>query len=472
MNADTQWRELFAKKPQVIKPGLDRMRKALAHIEKRNPRRAYPPLILVGGTNGKGSTSGYLYQLLARAGLKVGLFSSPHLCDFAERIQCSHLRLCHEDLIKSFEELKGILGADLYAELSFFELNTLLARQVFLDQDLDLWIFEVGMGGRWDATNAFDPCLSVITSVALDHTEFLGPTTSAIAREKSGIMRRNSPVIWGGQIESDPFAHQEILMQAREKGARLLCGGKDFRWIADQNEGGSQEVERDSLPSLGSFWCQGGRRVVPVPSSLQGLPPFLKLNFLKAFSAYLEIYDLGLVSCDPETVLMGYTEVQRPPSLWARFQEIDISGFKSSYGLGRVIFDVAHNPHGTQALVQGLKEWCAQRPEKVQFDGLISVLGDKDVNEMLDILEPVFSSLILFRSQSERAFHQGQIAQRHEHLPFANDFQQACAMRSQTIDCHQSSNRVTIIAGSVYALGEVLSELGMKPLAGGLGEMA
>lgn len=454
---------LFAKKPQIIKPGLERIKKALQILRDRHPEEAVkePPIILVGGTNGKGTTAGYLYQLLVAAGFRVGIFSSPHLLDFAERIQHSHVPITDEKLVLSLQELKERLkerlknklnnrlkddDSSFYDELSFFEVNTLLARQVFLETGCDFWIFEVGMGGQWDATNAFEPCLSIITTIGLDHQEYLGPDTRSIAREKSGIMRPGKPVIWGGEEESDAEAHDEIGRQAQSLGAILIRGGLDIM-LRDQKE-----------------W--------PLPEGLRGAPLFLKQNFMKAWAAFSQLCSMGLIKASPLAVLSQVDLVPKPPSLWARFHEV--SGAPAGYAPRSLILDVAHNPQGALALQKAIqKSLQTAHPKSTEgtparMPGLISILKDKDCNGILDTLRGVLDPVILFGNQSERGFTKADLEARHHDLPFLENFPLAWEALDQRLKSLPQSGQVhkILVAGSVYALGEVLGCLGIGPLRG------
>ncbi len=451
MEQDQELMALFAKKPLKIKPGLERVREGLqalgtGDLGAKDPSCGHPPIVLVGGTNGKGTTAGYLFQLLASTGLRVGLFTSPHLVEFAERIQHSHEPINNHKLVLALQRLKKNLdhvAPSLYEELSFFEVNTLLAQQVFLEVGCDLWILEVGMGGRWDATNAFDPCLSIITTIGLDHQEYLGPDIKSITAEKAGIMRPGIPVIWGGPGESGLEAHCEIDRIARSVGATLITGGEDF--VLKVKEDGSE-----ILSFCGKEWA--------LPESLEKAPDFLKLNFLKAWAAFCELSRMGHRGTLPLETPALFKKIPKPPCLWARFHEVWAA--PPGYPPRALILDVAHNPHGAAALKKAL-------PKKMP--GLLSILKDKDCNGILDVLREVLQPLILFRNQSERGFTRDDLAERHRDLAFAQDFTAAWILlpllqeslsSGKNVDC----NDKILVSGSVHALGEVLESLGLSPL--------
>src|ERR1700722_17362820 len=182
--------------PQAIDLGLERLRAVLERLDWRQPS---VPVITVGGTNGKGSVSAYCTAILAAAGYKVGTFTSPHLRDYRERILI-HDRLARaEELVAVFEKIEAARGS---VALTFFEFNALAALLHFETAKLDAWVLEIGMGGRLDAVNVVDPDVAVVTSIGLDHQDYLGDTLEAIAREKAGIFRAGKPAVIGGREPS------------------------------------------------------------------------------------------------------------------------------------------------------------------------------------------------------------------------------------------------------------------------------
>ncbi|MGW8267903.1 MAG: bifunctional folylpolyglutamate synthase/dihydrofolate synthase, partial [Longimicrobiales bacterium] len=175
--------------------GLERTEKALEALG--NPHRSYPS-IHVGGTNGKGSVAAVLGSVLGHSGLRVGLYTSPHLCSFRERFQIEGIPVSVQDLQDAGEEVRGLL-AD--AGLTFFEAATVLAFHLFAEAEVDVAVIEVGLGGRLDSTNVIGPRLVAITNVAFDHHEYLGDTLQEITREKAGIIKPGVPVV---TAETDP----------------------------------------------------------------------------------------------------------------------------------------------------------------------------------------------------------------------------------------------------------------------------
>lgn len=374
------------------------------------------PVVIVGGTNGKGTTSGFLAQLLSTCGVKVGLFTSPHLEHFNERFWISGEQVSDRQLVVQLRVLRAGMPANIYDEMSFFEVNTLLAMQLFSAHAVDLIILEVGLGGRWDSTNAFDPCLSVITSIGLDHMEFLGDSVAEIAAEKAGIMRPGTPVIWAGAVDDADgiIADQVILREAEARGSHLL------------------------RPDL-KRW-QGA-----LPEEVKRLPGYLRRNFATALTAFAELGYVDRVQSAAAQVLSG--AVSMPPSLRGRFQYLRLA--RPFRGVNQFLLDACHNPHGAVAFAAALKETLRadERPAAV-----VSILRDKDHAKILDILRSVCGHVVLFANHSERSWSQDDIAQRHRDLVFFDDFGSAVA----AITCAESP---VVVCGSVHLIGEVLSQL-------------
>ncbi len=436
---------LFNRRPQVIKPGLSRIKAALDALGQ--PELLARPTVLVGGTNGKGTTSGFLWQLCAASGWRVGLFSSPHLQHFRERIQLSHRQVCDQDLVDELTLLETALPPETYAPLSFFEINTILALRLFARANTDLNILEVGMGGRWDSTNVADPCLSIITSIGLDHQEWLGTTHAAIASEKAGIMRTARPVIWGGRAAGTTEAQSTLRRSAAELHAPFWEQGQEFRLRED-----TIVLDLPDCPPA----------TVALPQKARHWPPFLRDNFTKAAAAYYWLIATSQVKKeheDPKKSLAAATSaidadsVPTPACLRARFDHIKINDAK--HGQRSLLLDVCHNTAGAEALVAGLKATGMVSASRPKLPALISILADKDCDEILDILRQVLLPAALFATSGERSWTVGRLAPRHRDLVFVDSFAAAWQHLPTT-------DATTVICGSVHAVGEVMQDLGIS----------
>ena len=216
---------LYSLQQHGIKLGLDTIEGLLTRLGR--PERDYPALH-IGGTNGKGSTAAMAAAMLQAAGYRVGLYTSPHLVDFRERIRVNGQPIGEDRLIELVERVRSVAGSA--AEPTFFEFTTAVAFEYFKTHQVDVAVIEVGMGGRFDATNVVTPVVSAITNVTLDHQAYLGTTVTEIAFEKAGIIKPGVPVVVG---RVEPDAWETIERAASTRGARCSRWDSDFRAEGD-----------------------------------------------------------------------------------------------------------------------------------------------------------------------------------------------------------------------------------------------
>jgi dihydrofolate synthase/folylpolyglutamate synthase len=400
--------------------------------------------------------------MLARSGKTVGLYSSPHLWHFAERIQVSGLRIDDAYLVSVLESLEKDLPSDVFQALSFFEVTTLLAFRAFKESKVDIVVLEVGLGGRFDATNVADPVMSIITSIALDHQQYLGPTTKDIAREKAGIMRPGRPVFWGGLGAGDPDSDRVIRKAAESLGSPLICEGEHFGWregklFVDLFGSGSSSQSSPvsaSVRSSAKVWPEEA-----LPQEIKRAPPFLRSNFSKAVAAYCHLMHQNLAPGDLDALIANWDSApyRKAPSRYGRFHAH--WGAPNGFKPRSIILDVGHNPAGAQAFVEGLR--AAGLLSHGPLPGLVSILGDKDIGGILDVLRPVLHPLLVFASSSERSLNQEMVPSQHRDLAFFSDFSRAW----QVLDQGQPDDRPWVITGSVHAIGDVFQVLSIDPLS-------
>ena len=295
-----------------INMGLDRVQAVKARMQL-----AFTcPVIMVAGTNGKGSTCAMLESVLLRAGYKVGLYIKPHFLDFNERARVQGELASDEQLVASFNAVEAVRGD---TPLTYFEFTTLAILHLLSQANLDVAILEVGLGGRLDAVNVIDADVAIVTSVDIDHTDYLGDTREAIGFEKAGIFRPGKAAIC-----SDPVPPQSLIDHATAIGADLWLMGRDFNYSGDKQQWnyGGREQRRNSLayPSL-----RGANQILNATAVL----------------AALEVLRLKL-PVGAQEVRTGLVTVELP----GRFQVLP--------GRPSVILDVAHNPHAAAALNQNL----------------------------------------------------------------------------------------------------------------------
>lgn len=304
------------------------------------------PVITVGGTNGKGSVCAMLESILCRAGYRVGCYTSPHLLRYNERVRINREQVTDEALCRAFAAVEAARGA---IPLTYFEFGTLAAMMLMIEAGIDVAILEVGLGGRLDAVNTFDADCAVITSVALDHMDYLGDTREKIGFEKAGIFRRGKAA-----VVSEPDVPESMCQHALDIGTDFLHIGENFGYAADKLQW--------------SYWGYGGKRhALPYPA-LRGAYQ------LQNASACLAVLD-ELKDRLPVTmgdIRSGLLEVELP----GRFQVLP--------GRPTVILDVAHNPHAAQALAANLASMGFYQNTIAVF----AMLKDKDMGGVIRAVEP------------------------------------------------------------------------------------
>jgi dihydrofolate synthase / folylpolyglutamate synthase len=328
--------------PKTIALGLERV----AQVKQRLNLQPDFPIIVVGGTNGKGSVCAMLESILYAAGYRVGCYTSPHLLHYNERVRISKQQVSDAELCASFAQIEQVRGD---IPLTYFEFGTLAAMQCFIEHKVDVAILEVGLGGRLDAVNVFDNDCAVIASVDIDHTEYLGDTREQIAFEKAGIFRSDKAAIC-----ADSDVPQAMVEHADRIGAKLWRIGSEFSFTP-------HEGQWDYRSEVNT------RNALPYPA-LRGA---FQLHNASAALAALDV----LKDCLPvsmEAVRRGLGEVQ----LAGRFQFV--------LGKPVLILDVAHNPHAARSLAQNL----ASLPPCPHTWAVFSMLKDKDMAGVVAALDP------------------------------------------------------------------------------------
>lgn len=324
---------LRANHPSLIDLTTGRVERLLAALG--HPERRLPPVIHVAGTNGKGSTVAYLRAIAEAAGLKVHVITSPHLVRFAERIRVAGELVSDDRLAELIDQVEAANAGE---PISFFEITTVLALQAFAETPADLCVVEVGLGGRFDATNIFEaPAVSVITPVDYDHLEMLGPELSKIAWEKAGIIKAGRPVVAARQMEE---AEAVILHEAETLDAPLTLMGRDF-----------------------DAWEERGRLLVQLGDRLFDLPPpslFGGYQFANAGLAVAAAMALGDPRIDEAALAAGVSSAVWP----ARFQRLT-EGPMARLAAERgsdLWLDGGHNPHAGRALAEAAGRLVARDP--------------------------------------------------------------------------------------------------------------
>lgn len=330
---------------QPIALGLERVRS----VSRALGQRQACPVILVGGTNGKGSTCAMLERILLAAGYRVGLYTSPHLLRYHERVRIDGRPVGDEALCAGFERVERARVSHGDTPLTYFEFGTLCAWEVFAGEPLDAIILEVGLGGRLDATNIYDPDVAVVTAVDLDHMDYLGPTREDIGFEKAGIFRAGRPAICG-----DSAPPQRLLDHAAAIGADLQVLGRDFGF--ERQEGQWQFHGRRGRRSGLAFPALRGNRQLDNASCVLAALDELRARLPVAM----------------QDIRRGLAEVE----LAGRFQVLP--------GRPTVVLDVAHNPQAARVLADNLGG-MAFHPRTWAVFGM---MRDKDVAGVIAAMRP------------------------------------------------------------------------------------
>jgi dihydrofolate synthase/folylpolyglutamate synthase len=354
---------------QSIALGLDRVARVRDAMGIAN--RA--PVITVGGTNGKGSTCAMLESILRCAGYRTGLYTSPHLLDYNERVRVDAVSASDAVLCDAFEAVELARGG---VPLTYFEFGTLAAWKILAEAQLDVLILEVGLGGRLDAVNAFEPDCAIVTSIDIDHTQFLGDTRESIGREKAGIFRAGRPAIVG-----DPMPPDSLVEYARQIGALLQVSGREFGFAGDRQQWGFWRYDAGSLV----------KRAGLAYPALRGANQLL--NASSAIAALENLRDRLPVSMGD--LRLGLITIELP----GRFQVLP--------GRPAVVLDVAHNPQAAAVLGENLSN-MGYFPETWAVFGM---LRDKDIAGVVGHLRNRVDHWLCATLDGPRAATAGQLAQ-------------------------------------------------------------
>lgn len=405
--------------PATIDLGLERVRQ----VRDRLGLEPDFPIVTVGGTNGKGSTCAFLEAMLTAAGHRVGCYTSPHLLRYNERVRVGASPVDDEAICRAFQAVEAARGE---VSLTYFEFGTLAAMWLFMEARVDAAVLEVGLGGRLDAVNVFDPQVAVVTSVDLDHMEYLGPDRESIGREKAGIYRGGRPAIC-----ADPDPPASLRLYAHALGAELRLIGTDFGLERGTNQW--------------RFWRReaGGirrREALPLPALVGEYQLF---NAAAAIEA-LESLAPRLIITQAD-VRRGLQAVQLP----GRFQVLP--------GRPHRILDVAHNPHGARALAANL----AQQPSAGRTLAVFAMLADKDVAGVVKALADQVDEWFLADLPPPRGADGARLAQALEaagvNAPQQRFVRPELAYRAACLAATQDDR--ILIFGSFYTVAAVLAEI-------------
>ncbi len=407
----------------AYKPGLENML-ALA-AAANNPHKAFKT-IHIAGTNGKGSTSHLLASVLQEAGYRVGLFTSPHLVDFRERIRINGVPIDKEFVIEFVARYRE---ASEQVQPSFFELTTLMAFSYFAQQQVDIAVIETGLGGRLDATNIVDPILSIITNISLDHTHLLGNTLVEIAGEKAGIIKPHIPVVIG-EAEGDVRALFRAIAQSLQ--APIYYADEEC-YIEQANP----------LPTGG--WAYSTSTYPELESELGGV--YQQANAATVLTAIAQLQELGYL-INEAAVREGFAHVIANTGLQGRWQQIATCP--------TTICDTAHNTAGIAQVVAQL----ATTPYH-QLHIVLGMVGDKDIEGVLSLLPPT-ATYYFCQPSIARALPTTQLQQQAAHHHLQGNSYATVAAAYHAAKVAATLHDFIYIGGSSFVVADLLVALGKE----------
>ncbi|MFC5369483.1 bifunctional folylpolyglutamate synthase/dihydrofolate synthase [Arcanobacterium bovis] len=436
------YEEIAQRAPEhKVQPSLDRVRDCLDLLG--NPQDSYRS-IHITGTNGKTSTARMIEAILRERGLRTGRFTSPHLSSVRERMTIDGRAISAADFIDTWEDVKPFIEliderslAQGGPRMSFFEVFTVMAYSAFAMAPIDVAVIEVGMGGRWDATNVIDGDVAVLMPVATDHEKWLGSTLSAIATEKLGILKPGKILVCAAQV---PEVMEVVARSVQENGAGVLLAGKDFGVVERERAVGGQLMTIKTAAAT----------YVDVPLAMLG--SYQAQNAAVALSAVEAFFGGGSLNGDVvEHALMATTSPGR---------------LEVVKGSPAIIVDAAHNPAGALATVDALNEYFPG-PRVVVF----SAMADKDIEGILGNIEPAFAAIVLTDIGGSRAADIDELTEIATEIfgedrvnvePDLGNAITAAADIAETVDPQATAPATVVVMGSIMLAAQARELLGAR----------
>ena len=412
-----KWQESLH--PLVIDLGLER---AAQVFHALNPDYVKPPTLTVAGTNGKGSSVAYLEAMYTALGSRVGGNTSQPLLKYIVRLKIGGKRVSDDRICEAFARIESVRGD---TSLSYFEFGTLAALDIFHRAGVDVQLLEVGLGGRLDAVNIVDPDVALVTSICIDHVEWLGGTREAIGREKAGIFRAETPAVTG-----DPSPPESLIQSAIEQHALLYCIGKDFTY---------------KKQTTGWDWFSADRQMLQLPDpGLKG-----EHQYRNASAVIFALTKMaGVLPVTETSIRQGLANVH----LAGRFQLID--------GEIPVLLDVGHNPQAVRTLADYVTAVFPGR----RIHAVFSMMKDKDIAGVLEIMNPVvydwfFAPLANPRAATESVMREifSQSSVSRVSFGFADFTEAFAAAKNQS-----NKGDLLLVFGSFFLVSECLVEFENK----------
>ena len=417
-----------------LKPSLHRIEALCEALD--HPERA-APAIHITGTNGKSSAARMATSLLSTAGLSVGTFTSPHLQSVTERIARDGGPISEGEFGDVFDSIKpyvDLVERDLGEQLSYFETLVGMFYLWCADAPVDAMVVEVGLGGRWDATNVVQAPVAVVTGVGLDHTALLGESKEQIAEEKAGIIKPGATLVTG---ERFPNILEILTAEAGKVGAESAVIGRDFDLVDDRIALGGRYLDvRTSRADYSELY-------VPVHGRHQATNAAIALEAVTRFIPAQDLSDELVREGFEAVTLPGRLEIVRP----------------ATEDRPAVVMDVAHNPEGMSAMVDGLLEAFAFEEATV----VLGVLADKDLKGILAELSRMPCRIVASAPRSGRAVAPGDVSRAAESVGFQTEVVSDVALAVEVAIRETSASDLVCVTGSHYVVGEARSSLAGTP---------
>ena len=394
-----------------------------------NPERSFKS-IHIAGTNGKGSTSHIMASILQTAGYKTGLYTSPHLLDFRERIRVNGLEIPKENVVHFVANHRDLIER---IEPSFFEMTVALAFDHFRNEKVDIAVIETGLGGRLDSTNVITPLLSIITNISYDHQYLLGNTLAEIAGEKAGIIKPGIPVVIG---QTRPETENVFIQKAAENHSPLIFAEKTYTPIEHSYQHGLLNIVYSKINESGQ---------VNIVSPLAGN---YQLENIATILSSVDVLKTQGINISAEQTIEGIKDVKKQTGLLGRWEVISESPL--------IICDVAHNEAGLRAVFDQIN---SIPHDKLHF--VYGMVKDKDVEKALSLL-PKDAIFYFSQPQLPRALEYETLYElaRQKGLKGSSypTIAEACAAAQPA----QGQNDILLVAGSIFVVAEALEHFGMK----------
>lgn len=376
--------------------------------------------IHIAGTNGKGSVSSMITSILMEAGYKTGLYTSPHLLDFRERIRVNGNKIEREYIVDFIEQNKSIINE---INPSFFELTVALAFKYFKEQAVDIAVIEVGMGGRLDSTNIINPILSVITNISLDHTKFLGNTLEQIANEKAGIIKDNVPVIIG---RKQPEIQDVFIKKAIDKNSAIYFA-QDCYFAEKVKNSISVFKENKMIYNCIDFDLKGDYQLENIVTAICAIDKIKEKDY----------------AINKDSIIKGLKNIIKNTGIQGRWQILRKNPI--------VICDTGHNEDGIKQIVKQLKDY---KYDKLHI--VIGVVNDKDYNKLLKLL-PVDAKYYFTKANIPRALDPQILKTEAEKVGLHGDIYESVKTAYHFALINAKKNDLIFIGGSTFVVADIIS---------------